>query len=112
MKMLLGVAGLLGWVGVGLVGGAAMAGAQTAGAPAAAASAPSVERASSDDAPDDPGPLATGLSPEITHANVRGVAKKVADWELAEKQPVFNQQRTFAALYDGFLAAAKVAGEP
>src|SRR5437763_497229 len=112
MKTLLGVAGLLSWVGMGLVvSGPGAAWAQTAGAPAAAAPAPSVERASSDDAPDDPGPLATGLSPEITHAHVRAVAKKVADWELAQKQPIFNQQWTFAALYDGFLAASKVTGD-
>jgi unsaturated rhamnogalacturonyl hydrolase len=114
MKTLLGVAGLLGWVGVGCVAGApVVAQAQTAGSAATTAQAApvSVERASSDDAPDDPGPLATGISPEITHANVRGVAKKVADWELAQKQPIFNQQWTFAALYDGFLAATKVTGD-
>ena len=43
---------------------------------------------------------------------MRKAAKKVADWELARAQPVFNQQWTFAALYDGFLAASKVTGDP
>jgi len=77
------------------------------------ATAPSpVERASSGDSPDDPGPLATDLSAAITHANVRKAAKKVADWELARAKPVFNQQWTFAALYDGFLAASKTTGDP
>jgi hypothetical protein len=57
-----------------------------------------VERASSGDAPDDPGPLASDLSPVITHANVRKVAKKVADWQLAHANKVFNEQWTFAAL--------------
>jgi len=56
--------------------------------PAAASS--TVERATSGDSPDDPGPLATDLSPAITHADVRKAAKKVADWELARAQPVFN----------------------
>jgi rhamnogalacturonyl hydrolase YesR len=78
-----------------------------------AANAPSpVERATSGDSPDDPGPLATDLSPAITHADVRKAAKKVADWQLAKAQAVFNQQWTFAALYDGFLAASKTTGDP
>ena len=47
--------------------------------------------------PDDPGPLATDVSGAITHTAVRYAAKKVADWELARAQPVFNQQWTFAA---------------
>jgi rhamnogalacturonyl hydrolase YesR len=71
----------------------------------------SVERASSGDAPDDPGPLATDLSPTITHANVRKIAKKVADWQLAHAQKVFNEQWTFAALYDGMLSASKLTGD-
>jgi unsaturated rhamnogalacturonyl hydrolase len=90
------------------------ASAQVAGAKVAEtapAAASTVERATSGDSPDDPGPLATDLSPAITHANVRKAAKKVADWELAKAQPVFNQQWTFAALYDGFLAASKVTGD-
>jgi unsaturated rhamnogalacturonyl hydrolase len=82
--------------------------------PAAAETAPPspVERATSGDSPDDPGPLATDVSGAITHTTVRYAAKKVADWELARAQPVFNQQWTFAALYDGFLAASKVTGDP
>jgi unsaturated rhamnogalacturonyl hydrolase len=70
-----------------------------------------VDRVSSGDQPDDPGPLATGLSGAITHKDVRKAAKMVADWELAKAQPTFNQQWTYAALYDGFLAASKVTGD-
>jgi rhamnogalacturonyl hydrolase YesR len=77
-----------------------------AGAPAA------VDREVSGDAPDDPGPLATGLSPAITRANVSKVAKKVADWELARAEPDFNRQWTYAALYDGMLAASATTGDP
>jgi unsaturated rhamnogalacturonyl hydrolase len=71
-----------------------------------------VIRNTTGDAPDDPGPLATGLSPVLTHKNIRKAARKVADWELARAEPVFNQQWTFAALYDGLLAASKTTGDP
>jgi unsaturated rhamnogalacturonyl hydrolase len=79
--------------------------------PAQAAPQSSVERATVGDSPDDPGPLATDLSPAITHAAVRKAARKVADWQLAKAEPVFNQQWTFAALYDGLLAASKTTGD-
>jgi unsaturated rhamnogalacturonyl hydrolase len=82
-------------------------------APNAEASTPlSMERASAGDAPDDPGPLATNLSPALTSAAIRKAAKKVADWQLERAEPVFNQQWTYAALYDGLLAAAKTTGDP
>jgi len=71
-----------------------------------------VDRTASGDAPDDPGPLATDLSAAITHSDVRKVAKKVADWELARAEPTFNQQWTYAALYDGMLAASKTTSDP
>ena len=83
--------------------------AQTKGNDTAAPSP--VDRDSSGDSPDDPGPLATDLSPAITHAAVRKAAKKVADWQL-QRQAMFNQQWTFAALYDGLLAASKTTGDP
>ncbi len=79
----------------------------------AAATAPSsVDRAASGDSPDDPGPLATDLSPELTHAAVRKAARKVADWQLPKAEKTFNQQWTYAALYDGMLAASKTTGDP
>jgi unsaturated rhamnogalacturonyl hydrolase len=72
----------------------------------------SVERASAGDSPDEPGPLATDLSPALTHAAIRKAAQKVADWQLARAEPIFNQQWTYAALYDGLLAASKTTGDP
>ena len=82
-------------------------------APDAQAETPlSVERASAGDSPDDPGPLATDLSPALTHAAIRKAAQKVADWQLARAEPIFNQQWTYAALYDGLLAASKTTADP
>jgi rhamnogalacturonyl hydrolase YesR len=77
-----------------------------------AAAAPSVDRAASGDSPDDPGPLATDLSPALTHEAIRKAARKVADWQLARAEATFNRQWTYAALYDGLLAASKTTGDP
>ncbi|MGD0444720.1 MAG: glycoside hydrolase family 88 protein [Edaphobacter sp.] len=71
----------------------------------------SVERAHVGDAPDDPGPLATGLSPELKPKAIDAAMKKVADWQVAVAEPNFNKQWTFAALYDGLLAASKTTGD-
>ncbi len=103
------VAAMVLWMGTNLNAQAPQPQA-TASAPAGPPS--SVERAAAGDSLDDPGPLATDLSPAITHAAVRQAAKKVADWQLAYATPKFNQQWTFAALYDGFLAASKTTGDP
>jgi rhamnogalacturonyl hydrolase YesR/catechol 2,3-dioxygenase-like lactoylglutathione lyase family enzyme len=70
-----------------------------------------VERATAGDSPDDPGPLATDLSPAITHEAISKAARKVADWELDRTEATFNQQWTYAALYDGMLAASKTTGD-
>jgi rhamnogalacturonyl hydrolase YesR len=48
----------------------------------------------------------------LTHAAVRKAARKVADWQLARAEATFNQQWTYAALYDGLLAASKTTGDP
>jgi unsaturated rhamnogalacturonyl hydrolase len=64
------------------------------------------------DAPDDPGPLATGLSTELKPKAIDAAMKKVADWQVAYAEPHFNKQWTFAALYDGLLAASKTTGDP
>jgi unsaturated rhamnogalacturonyl hydrolase len=82
---------------------------QTAQQPAAAS--PSVEREAVGDAPDDPGPLATDLSPALRHAAILSAIKKVADWQLRVAEPHFNSQWTFAALYDGLLAASTATGD-
>jgi Predicted unsaturated glucuronyl hydrolase involved in regulation of bacterial surface properties, and related proteins len=65
-----------------------------------------VDRNAAGDAPDDPGPLATNLSTAIKPKAISAAMKKVADWELTVAEPSFNQQWTFAALYDGLLAAS------
>jgi unsaturated rhamnogalacturonyl hydrolase len=63
------------------------------------------------DAPDDPGPLATGLSSDIKPKAIAVAMKKVADWQVAYAEPSFNKQWTFAALYDGLLAASQATGD-
>lgn len=65
------------------------------------------DRSNSGDAPDDPGPLATDLSPDITPKAITAAVKKVADWQLSVAEPKFNQLWTYAALYDGFIAASE-----
>ena len=72
----------------------------------------SVERESVGDAPDNPGPLATGLSSDLKPKAIDAAMKKVADWQVAVAEPHFNKQWTFAALYDGLLAASKTTGDP
>jgi unsaturated rhamnogalacturonyl hydrolase len=71
-----------------------------------------VERATTGDAPDDPGPLAKDLSPALKSPAIRATMKKVADWQLRVAEPRFNTQWTFAALYDGLLAASATTGDP
>jgi unsaturated rhamnogalacturonyl hydrolase len=63
------------------------------------------------DAPDDPGPLAVGLSAEIKPKAIDAAMKKVADWQVAYAETHFNKQWTFAALYDGLIAASKTTGD-
>lgn len=80
---------------------------------ATSAAVPSpVDRAASGDSPDDPGPLAADLSPALTHAAIRKAVSKVAGWQLARAEHRFNQQWTYAALYDGMLAASITTGDP
>ena len=77
----------------------------------AQATASPVDRVASGDSPDDPGPLAIDLSPALTPAAIRKAVRKVADWQLARAESTFNQQWTYAALYDGFLAASRTTGD-
>jgi rhamnogalacturonyl hydrolase YesR len=79
--------------------------------PEANATPASADRTASGDSPDDPGPLATDLSPAITHADISKAARKVAGWELVRTEDTFNQQWTYAALYDGLLTASKTTGD-
>lgn len=67
---------------------------------------------SSGSAPDDPGPLATDISAELKPKAIQAVVEKVATWQLKEAEPTFNRLWTYAALYDGLLAASKTTGDP
>jgi unsaturated rhamnogalacturonyl hydrolase len=69
------------------------------------------ERQAAGDQPDDPGPLATNLSPDLKRPAILKAMKTVADWQLKEAESRYNIQWTFAALYDGMLAASKVTGD-
>jgi len=55
---------------------------------------------------DNPPPLAN-LSPAFDSHSIHAAMRKVGDWELERTRPYFNQDWTFAALYAGFMAAAK-----
>jgi unsaturated rhamnogalacturonyl hydrolase len=70
------------------------------------------EQSAVGDAPDDPGPLAVGLSTELKPKAIDAAMKKVADWQLTAAEAHFNKYWTFAALYDGLLAASKTTGDP
>jgi unsaturated rhamnogalacturonyl hydrolase len=76
------------------------------------AAASTVDREAVGDAPDDPGPLAADMSPALKPADIRRAIKKVADWQLRVAEPNFNSQWTFAALYDGLIAASVATGDP
>ncbi|WP_353071698.1 glycoside hydrolase family 88/105 protein [Tunturiibacter gelidoferens] len=96
-----------------LVGAVSMgAFAQTAPEVAPTAKVVPVDGNAAGDAPDDPGPLAKGLSTELKPKAIDAAIKKVADWQVAYAEPHFNKQWTFAALYDGLLAASKTTGDP
>jgi len=76
-------------------------GGQTAPAPKPRAPVPGVG-----DTLDNPPPLAN-LSSAFKPKTIETAMRKVGDWELARSQPYFSQDWTFAALYAGFMAAAK-----
>jgi unsaturated rhamnogalacturonyl hydrolase len=65
------------------------------------------ERAAAGDQPDDPGPLARSLSPKLKRKDILKAVKSVADWQLKHAEGHYNIQWTYAALYDGMLAASK-----
>jgi rhamnogalacturonyl hydrolase YesR len=69
------------------------------------------ERAAAGDQPDDPGPLAKDLSPKLKRSTILKAMKKVADWQLKHAEGRYNIQWTYAALYDGMLAASKATGD-
>ncbi len=67
------------------------------------------------DAGDDaanPGPFATDLSPALKPRAIQEAMRKVADWQLRTGENRFSTDWTFAALYDGLLAASRTTGDP
>jgi len=70
-----------------------------------------VDRNASGDAPADPGPLAN-LSGKLDHKDIQAAMRKVGDWQIAYAETRFNQQWTYAALYDGLLAASRDTNDP
>ncbi|RZU39765.1 glycoside hydrolase family 88/105 protein [Edaphobacter modestus] len=80
--------------------------------PAPAVSKPVPDSKASGDAPDDPGPLATDISSELKPQAIQAVVNKVAAWQVKVAEPTFNRLWTYAALYDGLLAASKTTGNP
>jgi unsaturated rhamnogalacturonyl hydrolase len=63
------------------------------------------------DQPDNPGPIATNLSPKLRRSDVLKAMKLVADWQLKHAETHYNIGWTYAALYDGLLAASRATGD-
>lgn len=104
----------------GLIGGALLMIAVVGWVPCGAQAAPQqpatgkvvpVDGHAAGDAPDNPGPLATDLSSALKPKDIAAAMKKVADWQVNVAESQFNKQWTFAALYDGLLAASKTTGD-
>jgi rhamnogalacturonyl hydrolase YesR len=70
------------------------------------------ERAAAGDEPDNPGPLATNPSSAMKRAAILRAMKLVADWQLGHAEGRYNIDWTYAALYDGMLAASRITGDP
>ena len=82
---------------------------QTLASAPGASSPARTELSDAGDAPANPGPRAS-LSPALDRAAIQAAMNKVAAWELKDRQPFFNRGWTFAALYDGLLAASADTG--
>ncbi len=67
--------------------------------------------ADSGDTPKTPGPLATGLSPALTHKDIQRAMKFVADWQIQQVATRANQDWTYAPLYLGLLATSTTTGD-
>ena len=72
---------------------------------------PMSELEAAGDQPDNPGPLATGLSAKLRHRDIVKVMKLVADWQIKHSDDRYNIDWTYAALYDGLLAASRTTGD-
>jgi len=83
---------------------------QASQAPSAASPALS-EREAAGSEPDNPGPLASDLSPKLKRKDILAAIKKVADWQIRWSEGRYNIGWTYAALYDGLLAASHATGD-
>jgi len=72
---------------------------------------PMSELEAAGDQPDNPGPLATGLSAKLRHRDIVKAMKLVADWQIKHSDDRYNIDWTYAALYDGLLAASRTTGD-
>lgn len=59
-----------------------------------------------------PGPLASDLSPALKRESIQKAMRKVADWQLRTAESRFSTDWTYAALYDGLLAASRATSDP
>ena len=77
------------------------------------AQAPAASQAdpSGDDARE-PGALASDLSVALKPPAIQKAMRKVADWQLHTAESRFSTDWTYAALYDGMLAATRATGDP
>jgi unsaturated rhamnogalacturonyl hydrolase len=57
-------------------------------------------------------PALANLSPALKKPAVAEAMRKVADWQMARTGSSFSRDWTFAALYDGYMAAAHAIPEP
>lgn len=58
-----------------------------------------------------PGHLARDLSPALNRRAIQKAMRKVADWQLRAGEGRFSADWTYAALYDGLLAASRATGD-
>ena len=72
--------------------------------------APQVDPSGDDAA--EPGPQASDLSPALKPQAIQKAMRKVADWQLRMAESRFSTDWTYAALYDGLLAASRTTGDP
>lgn len=69
------------------------------------------DRETAGDTPANP-PALAHLSPAFKLKDIKAAVRKVGDWEMTKSRSNFNQQWTFAALYAGYMAAAKTLPDP
>jgi rhamnogalacturonyl hydrolase YesR len=100
-------AGLMGWMMLSTPRGAW---AQQAPPPSRSLSSDQVQKDAGDTL-SQPGPLATDLSPNLTHADIQHAMRKVADWQIAYAQGKYNQDWTYAPLYLGLIATSATTGD-